>query len=143
MSSALPRLLDEHGRPRVPQRFHLPQPDPEVTSAHTAMRGAAMALIRVGQHFDARELLLATVKSALRSWCRAVGYHDVARSTNVLYYARLLRDVQQIDRPTYMGIRKLAQGLFDGNSAADHLLTVREIHEAVYWAVDEMEGGAE
>ncbi len=99
-------------------------------------------MIRVGRHLDARELLLATTKSALRTWCLALGYHDVARNTDVVYYARLLRDVHQIERPTFLAIQKLARGPFDGNSAAGHLAIVREIHDVVLWVGDAGEGGA-
>lgn len=140
--TCLPRSEARPERPRVRQRFRMPAPDRRSVTAHTAVRGAAVGLIRAGQHHDARELLLATVKSALRSWCLAIGYDQPAWSTDVLYYARLLREVHQISRPTYRAINKLARGPFNGNTATEHLLTVREIHDAVYWTGDDQEGGA-
>jgi len=100
-----------------------------------------MALIRVGQYQDARELLLATTKAALRFWWLATGCAEPARNTDAVYFARLLREVHQIDRPTFRAVRNLAQGCFDGNTAAAHLATVQEIHDAVYWGSDGREGG--
>ncbi len=124
MSTALPRLVDEHGRPKVPQRFRMPNPETAVDVVEL-LAAIGDYLFDVAEHFT----LIGRDDDARFSRNIGIDLHLRGR-----YYAITGKKIHSLAQPDAMAQKLISSGAVD-KGVYRHLLRIFDSNEAKSVAV--------